>query len=253
MRSMISAAGLLAAFAVFDQGHTAEVVVWTSQASIPNVNEVAAAFSRASGNTVQIIQVGGAGIDWKTAQPADVIALDPEKMDEFGKKGIVVAGTDKPWVRAGLGVSVRAGAPKPDISTVEGYKTALLAAKSIGYSLGCSGVNIEKGIQELGIADQLKSKTVHTGSQAGGGPVTEHLAKGEFELGIQQANIMVGVEGTDFVGPLPAPVNKYCSTRVGLATAAKHPDAGRALIAFMLAPEAVPLLRKTYVEPDNPE
>jgi molybdate transport system substrate-binding protein len=153
-----------------------------------------------------------------------------------------------PFVLASLGVSVRAGAPKPDISTVEAYKAALLAAKSIGYSRGCSGTHAAEGIAELGLTEQLKPKTVFTGN----GPVVEYLARGDFEIGIQQTNIMVGAPGTDYVGVPPGFLNKPCPSSVALMTVSKEPDAARALIRFMVSPEAAPLLRKTLVEPVKP-
>src|SRR5207247_4479272 len=93
---------------------------------------------------------------------ADLITGKPGPIDELVKSGKVVAGTVTPFVRAGLGLSVRAGAPKPDISTVEAYKAALLAAKSIGYSRGCSGTNVAQGIAQPGRPGQLKNKTVPT-------------------------------------------------------------------------------------------
>jgi len=220
---------------------------------VPNVRAVAEAFAQKTGNKITVTQVGGSGLEKKIASgdPGDVLVVIREDMDGLAKKGVVVADTVKPWMSAGLGVSVRAGAPKPDISTVEAYKAALISAKSIGYSFGCSGVNIAKGIEELGLTAQLKAKTVRTGSQSGpaGGPVTEHLAKGDFELGIQQSNIMIGQPGTDYVGPVPGALNKGCTTSVGLLSTSKQPDAARALMQFMLSPEAEPLLRKTHVEP----
>ena len=159
-----------------------------------------------------------------------------------------MASTVTPFVLAGLGLSVRAGAPKPDISTVEAYKATLLAAKSIGYSRGCSGTNVGEGIAQLGLTEQLKAKTTFTT----GGPVTDYLARGDFEIGIQQTNIMVGVPGTDYVGPLPGFLNKPCPSSVGVLTASKQQDAARAMIRFMISPEAAPLLRKTHVEPAKP-
>ena len=144
---------------------------------------------------------------------------------------------------------MRAGAAKPEISTVEAYKAALLAAKSIGYSYGCSGTHVAEGIARLGLTDALKAKTVRTGSGAGGGPVTDYVARGEVELGIQQTNIMVGVPGTDYVGVPPGFLNDPCEADVALMTVSKQPEAARAMIAFMVSPEAVPLLRKTFVEP----
>jgi molybdate transport system substrate-binding protein len=242
---------MLAAFVFVSQGQAAELVVWTSQGSAQNVREVAEAFARANGHKVTITQVGSSGLERKLAsgEQADLLVLGPEEIDALVKKGTIVAGTSKPWMTVNLGISVRAGAPKPDVSTVEAYKAALLAAKSIGYSFGCSGRNIAKGIDELGLTEQLKAKTVRTGNQAGGGPVAEHLAKGDFELGIQQSNIMIGAPGTDYVGQVPGALNKPCTTAVGLMTVSKQQDAARRLIQFMLSPEAAPLLRKTYAEP----
>src|SRR6202035_1563446 len=133
---------------------------------------------------------------------------------------------------AGLGLSVRAGVPKPDISTVEAYKATLLAAKSIGYSRGCSGTHIGQGIEELGLTAQLKAKTVFTGN----GPGVEYLARGIFEVVIRQTNIRVGAPGTDYVGPLPGSLNKPCPSSVALMPGAKEPEAARALIAFMASP-----------------
>ena len=223
-----------------------ELVVLTGQGATPGVKEVAAAFARASGHQVTVIQEAGAALDLRLANgPADLIASSPDQIGDLVRKGKVVAGTVTPFALAGLGVSVRAGAPKPDISTVEAYKAALLAAKSIGYSRGCSGTNAAEGIEKLGLTEQLKAKTVRTD----GGPVVEYLAKGDFEIGIQQTNIMVGVPGTDYVGAPPGFLNKPCPSSVALVSLSKEPDAARAMIRFMISPEAAPLLRKTFVEP----
>jgi len=176
------------------------------------------------------------------------VTANPPAIDDLVKKGKVVSGTVTPFVLAGLGLSVRAGVAKPDISTVEAYKATLLAAKSIGYSRGCSGTNVAEGIARLGLTEPLKAKTILTS----GGPVADHLARGEFDIGIQQTNIMVGVPGTVYVGPLPGFLNKPCPSSVALLATSKQPDAARAMIAFMASPAAAPLLRKTHVEPAKP-
>jgi len=249
MRAASVAAGMLAALG-YAQAQAAELVVLSGQGATPGVREVAAAFSHKSGHKVTVLQEAGAALEQKVNNsPADVIAVSPEPMDGLLKNGKVVAGTVTPWVLAGLGVSVRAGAPKPDIGTVEAYKAALLAAKSIGYSYGCSGTHTAEGIAKLGLTQALKSKTKRTGSGAGGGPVTDYLARGDFELGIQQTNIMVGVAGTDYVGPVPGFLNDPCPTSVALLTVSKEQAAARDLLKFMVSPEAAPLLRKTHVEP----
>ena len=224
----------------------AELVILTNQGATPGVRELAAAFARASGHRVTVLQEEGAALERRINNgPADLVTGNPETIDELVKHGKVVASTVTPFVLAGLGLSVRAGAPKPDISTVDAYKATLLAAKSVGYSRGCSGRNIAEGIERLGLTEQLKAKTTFTT----GGPVTDYLARGDFEIGIQQTNIMVGVPGTDYVGALPGFLNKPCGSSVALLNVSKQPDAARAMIRFMISPEAAPLLRKTHVEP----
>jgi molybdate transport system substrate-binding protein len=239
-----------AAMLMASSAHSAELIVLSGQGATPGVREVAAAFARMSGHTVMVLQPAPAELVQRLDHgPADILVSSPEPIDDLLKKGKLLPDTVKPWVLAGLGVSVRAGAPKPDIGTVEAYKAALIAAKSIGYSFGCSGTNVAEGIETLGLTAQLKPKTTRTGSQGGGGPVTDYLARGDFELGIQQSNIMVGVPGTDYVGPVPGSLNKPCPSSVAMATVSKEPEAARAMIAFMISPAAAPLVRKTYVEP----
>ena len=224
----------------------ADLTILTNQGATPGVKELAAAFSKKSGHNVMVVQAEDAELERRLANgTADLITGNPGPIATLVQKGTVVGNTVTPFVMAGLGLSVRAGAPKPNISTVEAYKATLLAAKSIGYSRGCSGTNVGQGIAELGLTDQLKAKTTFTG----GGPVTDYLARGDFEIGIQQTNIMVGVPGTDYVGPLPGNLNKPCGSSVGVLTASKQQDAARQMIQFMVSPEAAPLLRKTHVEP----
>ena len=250
LRASIAAAGMLLGSLPLSVD-AAELVILTNQGATPGVRELATAFSQASGHKVTVIQEAGAALERRLNSPApgDLLTANPEPFDDLIKKGKVVPGTVTPFVLAGLGVSVRAGAPKPDISTVDAYKAALIAAKSIGYSFGCSGTHVADGIEKLGLTEQLKAKTVRTGGAANGGPVTDYLARGDFEIGIQQTNIMVGVAGTDYVGPVPGVINKPCQSNVALLTGSKEPDAARAMIAFMASPAAAPLLRKTHVEP----
>jgi molybdate transport system substrate-binding protein len=226
----------------------AELVVLSSQGNAPGIAELAAGFARASGHKVTVVNETGSAFEQRLVSgPADLITGGPEVIEGLTKKGRVVAGSGTPYMLAGLGVSVRAGAPKPDISTVEAYVKTLLAAKSIGYSRGCSGQHVAEGIEKLGLTEQVKPKVQLTGG--GSGPVTFFLARGDFELGIQQTNIMVGAPGTDFVGPVPAGIDKPCPNSVGLLTVSKEPDAARAMIKFMTSPEAVPLLAKVHELP----
>src|SRR5882762_8907449 len=155
----------------------ADLVILTNQGATPGVKELAAAFARASGHKVTVIQEEGAALERRIdTGPADLVTGNPGTIEALVKSGKVVASTVTPFVLAGLGLAVRAGAPKPDISTVDAYKATLLAAKSIGYSRGCSGTNIGEGIAQLGLTEQLKAKTTFTT----GGPVTDYLARSDF-------------------------------------------------------------------------
>jgi molybdate transport system substrate-binding protein len=227
----------------------ADLVIVSNQGAMPGLKELAAAFTRVSGHNVSVILAEGAVLEQRLASGAvDLVSQNPGPMEELVKSGRIVGSTVTPYQLAELGVAVKAGERKPDIGTVEAYRSALLAAKSIGYSRGCSGTNIGAGIAQLGLTMQLKNKTVFTTA----GPVTDYLARGDFAIGLQQTNIMAGVPGVDYVGPVPGPLNKPCQSNVGLATTSKEPDAARAMIRFMISPEAAPLLRKTHAEPFKP-
>src|SRR5688572_11886340 len=174
-RAHIAAACILGSLALTPREVTTavELTILTNQGATPGVRELAAAFSRTSGHKVTVIQEEGAALERRiNTGPADLVTGNPPAIDALVKSGKVVAGTVTPFVLAGLGLSVRAGVPKPDISTVDAYKAALLAAKSIGYSRGCSGTNVAEGIAQLGLTEQLKAKTSFTT----GGPVTDALA-----------------------------------------------------------------------------
>src|SRR4029079_5720445 len=115
------------------------------------------------------------------------------------------------FTKAGVGVSVKAGAPKPDISTPEAFKQAMLAAQTIGYSRSGSGQIAARALQKLGIADEVKAKVKFLE----GIPVAEFVAKGDVEIGMQQTNALIGVPGSDYVGPLPGDLQEYLHFSVG--------------------------------------
>ncbi len=244
------AAALLLAMLTSAPAFAADLVIVSNQGAIPGLKELAAAFSRKTGNNVTVVLAEGDELEKRlAARTVDLVSQNPGPLEELVKSGKIVAGTVTPFQLADLGVTVRTGAPKPDISTPEKYKAALLAAKSIGYSRGCSGTNIAAGIAQLGLTDALKAKTIRTTA----GPVSDYVARGEVEIGIQQTNIMLGVPGNDYVGPVPAAINKPCESDVGLVANSRQPDAARAMIRFMVSPEAAPLIRKTHAEPARRE
>jgi molybdate transport system substrate-binding protein len=229
-------------------GQAAEITILTSQGVASAVRDLAPAFERASGHKVIVSQEGGPAFMNKinSNAPADLVAQGPEVVDDLIQKGKVAAGSRVDFARAGIGVAVKAGAPKPDISTPEAFKRTLLAASSIAYAkTGYSGISTAKAIERLGIADQLKSKT----KLVEGVPVAEIVAKGEAEIGMQQINVILPVAGADYVGPLPGDLQDYIPFSTGLLVISKEPEAAKALMKFITSPEAAPFIKKGGMEP----
>jgi len=166
-------------------------------------------------------------------------------IDELIKQGKIVPGSRVDLAKSGIGVAVRAGAPKPDISSGEALKRTLLAAKSIAYSSGPSGVYLIGLLQRMGIADDIKSKVKQTSP---GLPVGEVIARGEAEIGFQQVSELLPIAGIDFLGPLPPDIQHITVFSGAIPTAAKQPDAGRALITFILSPAALPHIKHSGME-----
>jgi molybdate transport system substrate-binding protein len=171
--------------------------------------------------------------------------VQPQQVDDLIKQGKMVAGTHTNFAQAGVGVAVKAGAPKPDISTVDAFKKAMLAAKSIGYSGGGSGTIAANVMVKLGIADQLKART----HLIDGRPVAEDVAKGLVEVGLQQINVIIPVEGADYIGPLPKELQETVKFAGGVLTVAKEPEVAKAFLKFIASPEAAALIRKSAMEP----
>jgi len=179
-------------------------------------------------------------------EPADVIIVAGEALDAFIKQGKVIAGTRVDLARSRIGLAVRAGAPKPDISSVEAFKRALLAAKSVAYSGSTSGVYLSTELfQRLGIADQMKDKS----KKIVGEPTGAAVARGEAEIAIQQISELLPVPGIDYVGPLPSEIQKVTIYAAGIASGSKEPDAAKALIKFLASPAAAPAITKSGLEP----
>jgi molybdate transport system substrate-binding protein len=213
---------------------------------VSGTRDVAAAFERATGHKVIVSFEAGPLLMQKvdSGAPADLVLHYPSAIDDLIKQGKVV-GSRVDFARAGVGVAVKAGAPKPDISTADAFKRAMLSAKSIAYSRGASGIIAAKLMERLGIAEQLKDKT----RLVDGVPVAEVVAKGEAEIGMQQINVILPVAGADYVGPLPAELQGYVNFAVGVLAVSKERDAAQALVKFMASAEAAPLIRKSGMEP----
>jgi molybdate transport system substrate-binding protein len=240
---------LAAAFGIWGAcpARSAEITVYLNQATATGVRELAAGFEKATGNTVKIdFEVGQALYQKLVAgAPGDVTSLGLGQFDDYIKQGKVVPGSVVEYGRVGNGVAVKAGAPRPDISTAEGFKQAMLNAKSIGHSNAGTGPYNTRLFQKLGIYDQIKDKI----KIIQGKPVAVAVADGEVEIGIQQTNVIQPVAGTQYLGPLPPDLIEYGHFGVAVRSVSKNQDVARELIKFMTSPEAAALLRKTAMEP----
>jgi molybdate transport system substrate-binding protein len=176
---------------------------------------------------------------------ADVAIITRQAIDQLTAEGKIVPGSAKDVAQSGIGLAVRAGASKPDISTVEALKQTILAAKSIAFSrLGASGVHFAEVIERLGIADEIRRKAIISDAYMG-----EVVARGEAELAVQQISELMPVAGIDIVGPLPGNLQKISLFAAAVFTAAKNPVGGAKLVSFLAQPELAPVLARKGLSP----
>jgi molybdate transport system substrate-binding protein len=204
-------------------------------------NKVLTAFGPSMGTTVNAIPVR-----LERGEPADVLIMVGYALGDLAKQGKVVAGSSVDLVKSPIGIAVKSGAPKPDISSADAVKRALLAAKTIAYSDSASGVYVSTEMfEKLGIADAMKDKARKIPAT----PVGEIVARGDAELGFQQIAELRPVSGIDIVGPLPNDLQKITVFSAAVATGSKEPEAGRALIKFLASPAARDALVKSGLDP----
>ena len=178
----------------------------------------------------------------------DVVIMAGPALDDLIKQGKVRTGSRVDLVQSLIGMAVKAGAPRPDISTVEALKHTLLAAKSIAYSDSASGVYLSTELfPKLGVADQIKGKTRKIEADPVGGVV----ATGEFEIGFQQISELRPVKGIDIVGPLPPGAQRMTVFAAGIPATAAHPEAAKALIEWLASPAAYAAIKNSGLEPAN--
>jgi molybdate transport system substrate-binding protein len=215
--------------------------------------ELVPAFQRASG--LQVATAYGPSIGhapdaipsrMQRGEPVDVVVMASSGLDELARQGKVVPGSRVDLARSRIGLAVRAGAPRPDITSVAAFRQALLAARSIAYSDSVSGVYISTQLfQRLGIADQVKGKTLQIQSERVGNAV----ARGEAEIGFQQISELRPVPGIDIVGPIPEELQKITIFAAAVAASARHPQAAGALLRFLSSPAAFPAITRSGLEP----
>src|SRR5436190_3683878 len=176
---------------------------------------------------------------------ADVVILTAEGIDQLVAQGTVLPQTRLDLGRSGVGLAVRAGAPKPRIGSLKELKETLLAAESVGHSKqGASGLYFASLLERHGLADQLKKRVI-----VEKGPVAAGIAKGEIELGAQLLCELAPVAGIDIIGPLPAEVQKYYSFSAAVMKASKQPEEARAFLGFLRTQAVRAAMKKNLLEP----
>jgi molybdate transport system substrate-binding protein len=230
--------------------HAAEIRVLSTQATEEAYRELVPQFEKASGHKVTTVFTGTLDANKRLAagETYDLLIMSAPSIEEHIKAGKVVPGSRVDLAKSGVGVGVKAGAPKPDISTTEALKKTVLAAKSIGYSTGPSGNYMIGLFQRMGIADEIKPK-LKLKQTPTGVFVGTIIASGDAEIGFQQVSELSHFAGVDYVGPLPADAQQFTTFSSGIMAGAKEADAANALVKFITAPAAAAAFKKRGMEP----
>ncbi len=227
--------------------NAAEIRVWTARAIGTVLAEIGPQFERTTGHNLNIST--GLSTEFvrraNAGEPFDIMIAGSSPVDGLIKNGKIISETRTNIVRSGIGVEVRAGAPKPDISSVEAFKRALLGAKSIAYLRVGSGIYLAGLLERLGIAEAIKSKVTRPESDI----VSELIAKGQVELGMVVITQILTTPGVELVGPLPPEIQSYVVFTGGVSTNSKEPDAAKQLMKFLTGPTAIPVIRAQGMEP----
>jgi molybdate transport system substrate-binding protein len=205
-------------------------------------------FERTTGHKVTTLWAGMIDIFKRTAagETYDLVIVVGTALDELIKQGKIVAATRADLVTSGVGVAVPIGAAKPDLSSRDSVKSALLSAKSIAFSSGPSGVYLTELFERLGIAAAVKEKIKQSPP---GTPVGQLISQGDAELGFQQVSELLHYPGIAFLGPLPPEIQHISVFSGGVHAGSAHPDAAKALIDFIKSPAAVPAIQRSGMQP----
>lgn len=220
----------------------------SSMATRALLAELAEAYTARSGVPVAIESVGGvdAARRVQAGEAFDVVILAADAIDRLIAAGCVRPGSRVDLVHSGVAAAVRAGAPRPDIGSEAALREAVLAARTLGWSTGPSGVALARLFERWGIADEIGPRVV---TAPPGVPVGALVARGEVELGFQQLSELIHVEGIALLGTLPPEVQITTTFSAGLCTAGTRPEGVQAMLAFMTSPEADEAKRRQGMTP----
>ena len=219
----------------------------SSAAIKPAYLELVPAFERASGHKIETRWIPGVDVlkRVKEGESSDLVIMQSKDIDSLIDAGRIAAGSRVDLAKSGVGIAVRAGAPRPDISSADALKRALLAAKGVAFSTGPSGVYILELFERLGIAAEIKAKSL----QIKGEPSGAAVARGDAEIAFQQVSELLPVPGIDYIGPLPSEIQRITTFSVGVQKSAPEPAAAQTWIKFLTSSAAAPALRKSGMEP----
>jgi len=231
-----------------------DVTVLATTAMKTSFDELAPQFERSTGHRLKLTFGPSLQLEKRLGEGegADVAIVSGAGIDDLVARGKLQSGTAVAIAASALGVAVPRGAAKPDLSSADAFRRALLAAKSVAVSKpvggGQSGVHMAKVFERLGIAEQMAAKAKY-GQGGPSGLVGLIIERGEAEIGVQQIAELLAVPGIDFVGPLPAELQSVTPFVAAIPTAAQNADAGRQLIAFLTTPAAKRVIKSKGLEP----
>jgi len=238
-------------FGLTSSSSAADVKVLTAGAFKQVVLALVPDFEKQTGNKVVVDNDTAGGLKKRIegGEIFDVAVITPAVLDELAGAGKIAAGTRVNLASVGIGVVVKEGAPKPDVSTVEAFKRALLEAKSVAYidptSGGSSGIYVDKLLERLGVADQVRPKA----KLKKGGYVAELVVSGEAEIGVHQISEIVPVKGAALAGPLPKEIQNTTTYAAGLSASPQNKEVAQALIKAFSGPAAAAVLKSKGMEP----
>lgn len=252
--SVTGSIGAILWLALGQPSAAAELKILTAGAFKQVVLALVPDFERRTGHTVTVDNDTAGGLTKRIegGEAFDVAVITPRAIDDLISKGRMMPGSRVALATVGIGVVVKEGAARPDIATVEAFKNALLAAKSVAYidpaSGGSSGIYLDKLFERMGIADQIRAKA----KLKRGGYVADLIASGEAELGIHQISEIVPVRGVTLVGPLPKEIQNVTTYAGGLSSGSKVPAEARQLLEALHDTQAADVLKSKGMEPAGP-
>lgn len=225
-----------------------QIRIISSMATKQLLADLVAEFQKSSAQQVTVESVGGvdAAKRVQAGEAFDVVVLAANAIEQLTEAGKIVPGSRVDLVKSGVAIAVRAGAPRPDIASEEAVKQAVLAAKSLSYSTGPSGVQLAKLFERWGIPEQIKDRIVQAPP---GVPVGSLVADGKVELGFQQLSEMMNLPGIDVLGPLPPAIQIITTFSAGLSVTSNQAEAVRAMLDFMVSPASVETKHRNGMEP----